>query len=114
MNDVATGWGGTAAILLVALLLHEPWRWFGLYVGRDIDTGGGLFVWTRAVATALIAGLVLRLVIFPAGALAEVGAALRLAAVAAGTFVFWAAGRNMPAGVVAGAAVLQAGQLLIR
>ena len=111
MSGMATGWSAALIIVLVALLVHEPWRWLGLYFGRDIDVESGLFGWTRAVATALVAGLVLRLVAFPAGALAEVALAIRLGSLAAGVAIYWLAARSLLAGVAGSAAVLYAAQI---
>ncbi len=113
MSGLGSGWGTAALIIAIAILAHEPWRWLGLYVGRDLDIDGVLFRWVRAVATAMVAGLVMRLLVFPAGALAGVPMALRLAAFAAGIAVFYAARRNLAAGVAGGAAVLIAGGYIV-
>ena len=113
MSGLGSGWGTAALIVAIALLAHEPWRWLGLYVGRDLDIDGALFRWVRAVATAMVAGLVMRLLIFPAGALADMPLALRLAAFSAGIAVFYAARRNLAAGVVGGALALVLGGYVI-
>lgn len=91
-------------IVLIALLAHEPFRWLGVYLGRGLAADSEIFVWVRAVATALVAGLVARLVLFPAGDLEAIPLTVRLIAVAAGTAIFFAAGRQLGGGVV-GAAV---------
>lgn len=107
------GWATAALIVAIALLAHEPWRWIGLYVGRDLDIDGALFHWVRAVATAMVAGLVMRLLVFPAGALAGVPMALRLFAFAAGIAVFYAAGRSLAVGVAGGLMALILGGVLV-
>ena len=96
-------------ILLVALLAHEPWRWLGLMLGRKVQVDSEVFHWVRAVATALVAGLVMRLLLFPAGALANVSVAVRLAALAGALGIFFAARRSLGAGVAGGAILLLAG-----
>ena len=68
----------------------------------------------RAVALALVAGLVSRMVLFPAGALANVPTAIRLGAFAGGIALYFLARRNLAAGVVGGAALLMAAQMLVR
>lgn len=113
MSGLGSGWGTAALIVAIAILAHEPWRWLGLYVGRDLDIDGALFRWVRAVATAMVAGLVMRLLIFPAGALAGVPMGLRLAAFAAGIAVFYAVRRNLAAGVAGGTVVLVLGGALL-
>lgn len=95
-------------ILLIALLAHEPWRWLGLVLGRNVQVDSQVFLWVRAVATSLVAGLVMRLVLFPAGALANVSLTIRLAAFAGAIGIFFAAGRSLGAGVAGGAALLLA------
>ena len=67
-------------LVLVGFLPNEVWRMLGLVVGRGIDEESELFMWARAVATAVLAGVIAKLVIFPPGALAGVpltGAARR-------------------------------------
>lgn len=113
MTGLGSGWGTAALIVAIAVVAHEPWRWLGLYVGRDLDIDGALFRWVRAVATAMVAGLVMRLLLFPAGALAGVPMALRLAAFAVGIAVFYATRRNLAAGVAGGAMMLVAGSYLV-
>lgn len=112
MTTLGNGWTTAALIVVIAVLAHEPWRWLGLYVGRGLDIDGEVFRWVRAVATAMVAGLVMRLLVFPAGALAAVPLALRLAAFAAGIAAFYAARRNLGAGVVGGSVVLVLGRLV--
>ena len=79
-------------LFLAGALATEVWRWLGLAVGGRIDVSGGLFQWVRAVATALVAGMVARMVLFPVGALAEVGIALRLLAFFGGLALFFSGG----------------------
>jgi hypothetical protein len=70
--------------------------------------------WVRAVATALVSGLVARMLLFPAGTLAGVPVALRIAAFAGGVSIYLLTRRNVAAGVGAAAALLMAAQLVAR
>jgi hypothetical protein len=110
----ALGDGALAAliIVLIALVFHEPWRWLGLYIGRGLDVEGEVFEWVRAVATALVAGLVTRLVLFPAGALAGVPLWVRLAAFAGAVALYFLARRNLLVGVLGGSLILIGGALV--
>lgn len=99
-------------VIVLAVLVHEPWRWLGLLLARKLSTGSEVFVWVRCVTTALVAGLALRLVLFPAGALASVGATVRVGALVAALAVFMIAGRSLGAGVIAGAVFVLAGVLI--
>ena len=55
-----------------------------------------------------------RMVLFPAGALADVELALRLAAFGGGLALFFLARRNLAIGVAGGAAMLVAAQVMLR
>lgn len=112
MSELGTGPATLLLLLAISLFMHEPWRWIGLAVGSRIDITSPWFQWVRAVATALVAGLVMRLVLFPAGALDAIGLGVRAAAMIAGIAVFFALRRHLAAGVGAGALVLVAGQML--
>jgi len=106
------GFGGYLVLALIAALAHEPWRWAGLLIGRRIDAEGEVFQWVRAVSTALVAALVARLVLFPAGALDTVPIAIRVGAFACGLGFFLLTGRRVWAAVAFGATLLAAGKLL--
>lgn len=114
MTSLGSGWTATLILGLIALAAHEPWRWAGLLIGRKVDVNGELFQWVRAVATALVSGLVMRLILFPAGALAGLPVVLRIGAFAAGVAGFYLGRRSLAAGVGSGVAVLVIGQLLVR
>ena len=82
----------------------------GLWFGGGIDEGSELLVWVRAVATAILAGVIAQIVVQPPGALASVPDFLRYGAVAAGFAVFLLSLKSIFAGVVAGEIVLLAGK----
>lgn len=105
------GLWGYLILLGMALVFHEPWRWLGLALGRDLDIAGPMFAWVRAVATALVAALIMRLLLFPAGALGGLPPGVRVGAFAIGLAVFFWRGRQMAPGVLAGAAALIVGTL---
>ncbi len=100
------GYGGYLALAGICALAHEPWRWFGFVLGRNLSVESPLFQWVRAVATALVAGLVMKLVVFPAGTLAAVPALVRLVALAGGVALYRLAGQRLAAGVAGGSAIL--------
>jgi Branched-chain amino acid transport protein (AzlD) len=108
LND---GFGGYLVLLGLAVLVHEPWRWLGFIVGRHIDEGSEVFLWVRAVATALVAGLVMKLVVLPAGALAAVPGWMRATALLAALSAFVLFRRSLGAGVATGSLMLAALQI---
>lgn len=105
-----------AALLLVVLigfLPTEVWRSLAVIAGRRVEEGSAVFHWVKAVATALLAAVIARLLFAPAGALADVPLALRLGAVAAGVAAFLLLRRSVFAGVVTGEIVLIGGAYLL-
>ncbi len=111
MSPIQDGLGGYLTLVLAGVLANEIWRWFGVAAGRRLDLDGRLFQWVRAVALALVAGLVSRMVLFPAGALANVPMFIRLASFAAGIALFYVTRRNLGFGVVGGAILLLLAQI---
>ena len=111
--DLPSGWTLALILTLISLGAHEPWRWVGMFLGRNIDVNSEIFSWVRAVSTALVAALVMRLLVFPAGALESVPFVIRALAMLAGLAVYLWGGRRLAYGVLSAAAVLVAGQLII-
>ena len=64
----------------------------------------------RAVATAILAGVIAQILVQPPGALASVPDLLRYGAVVAGFVVFMLTRRSILAGVVCGEIVMLAGK----
>ncbi len=101
-------------LVLVGFLPNEIWRWLGFMLARGIDEGSELLVWVRAVATAVLAAVIAKLIFFAPGALASVPLSVRLAAMAAGFLAFIVFRRSVFAGVAAGEVALIVGALLFR
>jgi branched-subunit amino acid transport protein len=101
-------------LILVGFLPTEIWRMLGLVVARGLDAGSELVVWVRAVAVAVLAGVIAKLIFFPPGALASVPLAVRLTAIACGFAAFVLVRRSVLAGVLVGETVLVVGALLVR
>jgi hypothetical protein len=69
-------------------------------------------VWVRAVATAVLAGVIARIIVLPPGALAGVAMPVRVAAMALGFAGFLALRRSALAGIVIGEGALMLGAVL--
>jgi Na+-translocating ferredoxin:NAD+ oxidoreductase RnfD subunit len=100
-------------LVLVGFLPTEIWRMLGVVVARGVDEASELLAWVRAVAVAVLAGVIGKLVLFSPGALAQVPLAVRLAAIAIGFLAFLLARRSVFAGVATGEAVLILGASLL-
>ena len=114
MSDWLANFVGDPYALLVLVLAgflpNEVWRMLGLWLGGGVDEGSELLVWVRAVATAILAGVIAQILVLPPGALASVPDWLRYGAVAAGFAAFMLTRRSIFAGVVCGEIVMLAGQ----
>ena len=75
-------------LIAAGFLPNEIWRMLGIVVAHGLDEGSELVVWVRAVATALLAGVIARIILFPPGGLADVPLTVRLLAMAAGFAAF--------------------------
>jgi hypothetical protein len=99
------------ALILLGFLPSEVWRWLGLLLGRGLDEDSEILLWVRAVATALVAGVVARLVLVPPGALASVPLSVRVVALGCGFLAFLLMRRSAFAGVIVAEAALVGGAL---
>ena len=112
-QTLGQGWAGDFGpylfILLAGTLMTDIWRWLGVLAGNRLHDDSEALIWVKAVATALIAGVIGKLILFPTGALATVPVALRLVAAAFGWGTFMVARKSVLAGVVAAELVLVGG-----
>ncbi len=99
-------------LILVGFLPNEVWRLLGLVLARGLDEGSEIVIWSRAVATAILAGIVAQLILLSPGALATIPLMVRVAAALGGFLAFLAVRRSVFVGVLAGEAVLLAGGFL--
>ena len=110
MSGFIGDWHALLILVIAGFVPNEAWRLAGLWLGSGVDEGSELLVWVRAVATAILAGVIAQILVQPPGALASVPDLLRYGAVAAGFLVFLATRRSIFAGVVSGEIVMLAGK----
>ena len=99
-------------LLLVGFLPNELWRAFGLVLGRGINDDSEWVVLSRAVATAIIAGVVAKLIVFSGGGLNTIPIGVRVGAAVAGFAAFVLVRRSVFVGVAVGEALLLLGGFL--
>jgi len=85
---------------------HYAWRGLGVALSGRITVNSELFNWVTCVAYALIAGLVMRIMIFPTGLLAESELIDRLVACVLALAAFYGLRRNLFVGVAVAVTVL--------
>ena len=110
MSEFIGDWHALAVLFVAGVIPNQIWRMLGLWLGAGIDEGSDLLMWVKAVATAILAGVIAQIVVQPPGALASVPGALRYGAVAAGFVAFMLTRRSIFAGVLCGEVVMLAGR----
>ncbi len=93
-------------VIFVGFLPSEIWRWLSVFLVKGLSEDAEILVWVKAVATALLAGVVAKLLLSPSGALAVVPALWRWGALGCGFAAFFVFRRSILAGVVIGETVL--------
>ena len=109
MTAVLNEWWPYLMLVLVGFLPNEVWRGLGLVLARGLNEDSEIVVWSRAVATAILAGVIAKLILFSSGSLAAIALPVRITAAICGLFVFLVVKRSVFAGVAAGEAALLIG-----
>ncbi|WP_027581220.1 AzlD domain-containing protein [Bradyrhizobium sp. Ai1a-2] len=110
MSTFIGDWHALVVLFVAGVIPNQIWRMLGLWFGGGLDEGSELLVWVRAVATAILAGVIAQIVVQPPGALASVPALLRYGAVAAGFAAFMLSRKSIFAGVAIGEVILVGGR----
>ena len=100
-------------LVLVGFLPNEVWRVLGVVLARGLDEDSQVIVFARATATAILTGVVGKLVIFAPGALANVPVWVRLGATALGLVAYLLARRSVLTGVVSATLAMMAAMLVL-
>lgn len=100
-------------LVVFGFLPHEMWRLLGLVLSHGLNEQSEILVWVRAVATAVLAGVIAKIILFPPGALAAVPLSVRLASMAIGFLGFLVLRRSVLAGVIIGEAAFIVGAWLV-
>lgn len=87
-------------ILVAGWLATDIWRWLGVLAGNRIDENSETMNWVRAVATALVAAVIAKLIVYPTGELETSPLWLRVGAVTVGAAAFFLFKRNQLLGIV--------------
>jgi len=113
MNAIWTELSPYVALILVGYLPNEMWRALGLVLARGLNEDSQIVVWSRAVATAILAGVIAKLIVFSGGSLGSIPLSVRIGATVCGFLAFLAIKRSVFAGVLAGEGALLFGGWLV-
>ena len=87
-------------LVILSILVTYLWRFTGVVVARNINPDGAVFEWLGCIAYAMLAGLMARVMVYPAGILAHTDLSDRLVAMALGFIVFFVLSRHFFAATV--------------
>ncbi len=93
-------------VIVAGFLPTDFWRWLAVISARKLDEDSEIMIFIRGVATALVAGVIMRLVLFPGGDLETLPLFVRAGSIAVAFLAFLLIKRSMLAGVLAGEAVV--------
>ena len=99
-------------IAIAGWLATDIWRWAGVIAGKRLDEDSEILNCVRAVATALVAAVIAKQILYPSGVLIGSPMALRVGSAVAGFVVFVVTGQRVLAGVMTAMAVLASGLYL--
>jgi hypothetical protein len=112
-DAIDSWWWPFLFIIVAGWLATDMWRFLGVYLGGRVSSDSEILVLVRAVATALVAGVISSLIVAPSGPLAATPLLLRIAAAAAGFAAYILTGHRILVGIFVGEAILVAGMLLL-
>jgi len=104
-------WWPYLFIILAGWLATDIWRWLGVLVGNRLREDSAALSWVRAVATALVAAVIAKLILYPSGALEASPMAVRILATISGFGAFLVTGNRIIVGIVVAIPVLILGTL---
>ncbi len=108
-NFIDAWWWPYVFILLIGWLPTDIWRALGVVLAGGIDEHSEMLVFVRAIATSLVAAVIAKLILFPAGSLAITPVELRVFAAAAGFTIFMVSGKKVFLGIIVAEFILIGG-----
>lgn len=104
-------WWPFTFILLAGALPTYIFRVMGVIVGGRVREDSEVLVFVRCVATALVAGVIAQLILYPNGELANSPMWLRVGSAAAGFVAYLIAGKRLLVGILVAEVLLITGLL---
>ena len=101
-------------IIVAGWFATDIWRFLGVFISNRIEDDSEILNWIRAVATALVAGLIARLIIFPTGFLADSPVELRIISAMFGFLGYKLAKNSVIIGILVAEVVLVGGWQMLK
>jgi hypothetical protein len=95
-----------AGAIILAFLASDFWRWSSVFLSLNFKEDDEIVVFARMVATAVLAGVVARLLFYPPAELSEIPLWIRISAMSAGMAAFALRGKSIFAAIIGGQGAL--------
>lgn len=105
-------WWPYLFILIAGFVATDIWQFLGVYFAGNIKEDAEILVFVRSLATALVAAVIAKLILYPGGALGASPVELRIGAAAAGFVAYLLFGKRVYAGVGVAEAILIGGMMI--
>ena len=92
MNEISSS---IVFVILITSLATYLSRFLGVLSSENINVNSKIFKWFNCIAYSVLAALIARMVVFPAGELAESGILIRLFVVAVSVVMFLLNKKNL-------------------
>ncbi len=102
MSNFIGDWNALLILFVAGVLPNEIWRLIGLLIGKRIRENSEILIWVRAIATAILAGVIVQILLVPPGALGLVPPVIRYTSLPVGFAAYLATHQSVPAGVIIG------------
>ncbi len=102
-------WWPYLFILLIGWVPTDFWRVLGVLASGRINENSKMLVFVRSIATSLVAAVIAKLILYPAGSLSLAPVELRVLAAVSGFAAFLAFGKRIFAGILVAETVLIGG-----
>lgn len=112
-DSIAAWWWPYVFIAICGWLATDIWRWLGVLAGSRLREDSAVLSLVRSIATALVAAVIAKLILYPAGELANTPVILRVGALASGFAAFLLLRKKVWVGIVVALGVLLTGQALL-
>ncbi|MGU3398767.1 AzlD domain-containing protein [Brucellaceae bacterium D45D] len=106
-------WWPFVFILLAGAVPTYFFRVMGVVVGARVREDSQALVLVRCIATALVAGVIAQLILYPNGALADSPLWLRVGSASAGFVAYLVAGKRLVVGILVAETLLISGLLYL-
>ena len=103
---IVNNWPLLSFAIVMAFLASDAWRWLSVFLSRRFTEQDESVIFAKMVATAVLAGVVAKILIFAPAELAEIPLWVRIVAFTSGIAAFALMRKSVAAAIIVGQGVL--------